>query len=866
MNADLARRNARRTLGNFTVIREECRDKRGVTWIHDFRQDLLYGFRMMRQHAVLTAIAAIALAFGIGANTAVLSAAHTLQHLDLPFPEADRLVTLGTHHVSNTPGNGNASIPDYLAWKEGTREFESIGVSMTVRQDFAAERPGDYAARLVGQAVSPSLFPTLSVSPALGRVFRDDEVQIGAAPASVIVISHRLWQQRFGGDAHILGRQIRLNGQSFTIIGVMPSSFWYPNKAALYWVPFGITRQQLEGSAKLFQVAARLKRGTTLEKAQNDIGLLAAQLAHDFPERHRHSEARAVPVKKQWFGWLDQPLFMLEAAAALGLLIACANVSILLLRRVPARRPEISLRVKMGAGRERIVRQFLTESLLLAVVGGGLGLLVAWWTGISLVRITAPPGGIPLPGVGTTGSILGFTAVLSVLSGLLFGFLPTRAAVIAANELRKSDVVESRRRPAGLLVSVQVGLALVLLIPAGLLINSFVRLVLDDRGFDPRGVLTFNYRIPAGEYATPSSSYHGLMAMKVHPPTLAMQRVYDKLRALPDAESVAASSAPPVDGIVLPTTVLLVEGRTAPTSVSERGAVTVTHFLVTENFFATMKTPIVRGRDFDARDTASTPWVAVINETLAQRFWPGESPIGRKFTVDAVSGERERQVIGVIRDVPLQYVRNKMPQAVAYTLYRQQPEEFEGLNAASFGQMTLFIRSNRDPMSLAPAVRQAVAEVDPNRPPADFQTMTAFVERGMRRRGFYASMLGLFAFMAVVLAAASMYGAITLSASDGSGAIRTNILGTRAREAVAGSVGRILRSVVMGLPLGVVGALLLTQVIEPQLWGVSATDPATFTLVTALLVAVYVAACFISLRRAARPDTRVPANGAIRHS
>src|SRR5688572_10103278 len=247
---------------------------------------------------------------------------------------------------------------------------------------------------------------------------------------------------------------------------------------------------------------------------------------------------------------------MLEAAAALGLLIACANVSILLLRRVPARRPEISLRVKMGAGRERIVRQFLTESLLLAVVGGGLGLLVAWWTGISLVSITAPPGGIPLPGVGTTGSILGFTAVLSVLSSLLFGFLPTRAAVIAANELRKSDVVESR--PAGLLVSVQVGLALVLLIPAGLLINSFVRLVLDDRGFDPRGVLTFNYRIPAAEYATPSSSYHGLMAMKVHPPALAMQRVYDKLRALPDAESVAASSAPPVDGIVLPTTVLLV--------------------------------------------------------------------------------------------------------------------------------------------------------------------------------------------------------------------------------------------------------------------------------------------------------------------
>jgi putative ABC transport system permease protein len=281
-----------------------------------------------------------------------------------------------------------------------------------------------------------------------------------------------------------------------------------------------------------------------------------------------------------------------------------------------------------------------------------------------------------------------------------------------------------------------------------------------------------------------------------------------------------------------------VEGRTPPANAAERIATSATYFLVTENFFPTMRTPILRGRDFNTRDTASAPWVAVINETLARRFWPGEDPIGKHFTVDAVSGERVREVIGVVRDVPLEYVHNRTPRPVAYTLYTQQAEKYEGWNATMFGQMNFFIRSKGDPMGLVPEVRNAITTLDPNRPPADFQTLTAFVGRGMRARGLYLSMLGLFALMATVLAAVSIYGVVTSSLSERGIVPRTHV-----------SSGNALRSVAVGLLFGAVGALALAQLIESQLWGITATDPATFAAVTAFLAVVTFAACFIPARK-----------------
>ena len=687
----------------------------------------------------------------------------------------------------------------------------------------------------------------------LGRLFSEDEARFGKAPARVVVLSHSLWQRRFKGDRNILGREIHLDGRSMTVIGVMPASFWYPNKDSEYWVPLGVTRFQLENSARLFLVTARLANGTTLEQAQADVGNVAAQLAHDFPERYKGFSMRAIPLREHWFGWFRKPLLMLEVAVALGLLIACANVSTLLLKRVPVRRPEISRRLLMGAGRGRIVRQFLAESLLLSVIGGALALLIAAWGVTSFDYVSPPPGRLPITVIGEMKGIPQFTVLLSAISCLLLGFLPALAAVSSGNSPRQT---EGRRSPAGILVAVQVSLALVLLVPSGLLINSFIRLALDDRGFDPRGVLTFQYRIPATDYAVPSGLFRGMPAMDAKPPTLEMQRVYEKLKTLPGADSVAASSAPPVNGILLPTATLHVEGRGIPANPAEREAASATYLLVTENFFSTMKTPLVSGRSFDARDTSSAPWVAVINETLARRFWPGENPIGKRFIVDAASGEREREVVGVVRDVPLQYVRTGPPRPVAYTLYRQQSERYLGGNAGMFGQMTFFVRSSRDPMSLVPAVKAAVAAVDPNRPPARFQTLTSFVGTGMRTRGFYVSTLATFAFMATVLAALGIYNVVTLSVSQRmrQGRIRT-ALGLRARDIVAAASACALRSVAVGVLLGLAGALALTRWIESQLWGVTATDPATFSVVTLLLVAVSAAAWFIPARKALRVKT-----------
>ena len=855
MNPEDARREARLAIGNISVFKEECRDQRRVAWAHDFLQDLRYGLRMMRKHPGVTSIAAISLALGIGANTAILSVGSSLLLGTLPLPDSERLVIVNTIQDRNPRQRRLASIPDYVALSESSGTFESIGASIANQQNLGADEFGNPPERLFGQAVTPSLFEALKVQPLLGRVFLHDEAQIGRA-APVIILSHRLWQRRFGGDPAIAGKQIRLNGQTTTILGVMPPGFWYPRDDSEYWVPLAFNPTQLEGSARLFMITARLKAETTIEQAQADVKRIAAQLAGEYPDGHQGWSALVVPLRESWFGWARRPLLMLEGAVVLVLLIACANVSILLLGRLPARREEVSLRVMMGAGRGRIVRQFLTESMLLSLIGGALGLAVAYWGANSLEGVNPPPGGIPIAGIGQRSGIFGFAALLSVLSSLLFGSLPALASLSSGAEARQVSVRATRRNPSGTLVSVQIGLALMLLISSGLLLNSFIRLVYDDRGFDPNGVLTFEYRIPVGDYVRPMHSYHGLPAMDATPPTQATQRLYERLKVLPGVESVAASSAPPVGGLVQPMAVIHVEGRPLPTSASARDELTSVYFLVTENFFATLRTPILRGRGFEPQDTAAASWVAVINETMARRLWPGQDPLGKHFTVDAISGERPRKVVGIVRDVPLRYIRDgARPQSVAYTLYVQQPERFQGLSSGMFGQMTFFVRSSIDPATLEATARRAAAEVDPNRPLAAFQTLTDFVSEGMRTKGYYTFVVGVFAFMATVLAAIGVYGVMSFSVSQRTREIGIRMaMGATARDIVKMVAGKALRLVAIGLLFGILGSMALTRLIAFQLWGVTPTDPATYIGVTALLLGVSMTACFIPARRATRVD------------
>jgi putative ABC transport system permease protein len=852
MSAADARREARKALGNMAVFKEECRDERRVSWFHDFLQDLRYGLRMMRRHPTFTAIAAISLALGIGGNAAIINVGAAILLGDLPLPDAEQVVVVQPLWLVNPLLGTPASVPDYVAWREQNHSFESLGASIANQQDLSGEGNRVSPKHLSGQAVTPSLFTVLRVKPQLGTLFTEDDAPTGR-PAHVVILSHQLWQDSFAGDAEIVGKQIRMNGEMLKVVGVMPRGFWYPVESSEYWIPLAPTRFQLEASARLFQVTGRLKSGTTLAQASADVQAISSQLAHDRPDRYKGWSARSIPLREHRYGWVRQPLMTLEGALIFVLLIACANVSTLLLSRVPARQPEITMRLLMGAGRGRILRQLLTESLLLSLVGGVLAIPVAWWGVNSLIRLQPPVGRVAISIQSPNAGIIVLAALLSMVSCLLFGVLPALVAFSSGTDVRQATVHRRKGRLAGILVSVQVALALVLLISSGLLINSFVRLVLDDRGFDPEGIQTFEYRIPISDYVRSLGSYHGLPSMEFSPPTARIQRLYEKLKTLPGAESVAGSSAPPVNVAVVPTASLQIEGRLVPASTSERSDATVIYYLVTDNFFKTMKTPIQRGRDFSDEDKPATPWVAVINETLAQRFWPGEDPIGKHFTVDAAVGEKPREVIGVVRDVALQYVRSGPTRPVAYSLYRQQPDHYDGFNGANFGFMTFLVRTHQDPASLEVAARRAAGEVDSERPLSNFRTMTEFVGGDIARIRYNTTALTVFALMATLLASIGVYGVVSASVSQRTREIGIRLaMGARARDIIKLVSITTLTLVAAGLLSGTLASLALTRLLRYQLWGIGPTDPATFVAVIALLSGVSLAACLIPARRATR--------------
>jgi putative ABC transport system permease protein len=383
------------------------------------------------------------------------------------------------------------------------------------------------------------------------------------------------------------------------------------------------------------------------------------------------------------------------------------------------------------------------------------------------------------------------------------------------------------------------------LISSGLLFNSFVRVLLDDRGFDPNGVVMLQYRIPIGEYLRGSGSFHGFPSMLVEPPVSAIERVHERLKALPGVEAVAGSSAPPVNGIVPPTATLKME---------DRSVTNVIDLFVTDNFFQTMKTPLLRGRNFDTGDTALAPWVAIINETLAQQAWPGEDPVGKRFTIDAASGEQPREVIGVVRDVSTQYIRTPdSRKPMVYTPYLQHAERYDGWNGNAFGQMTFFVRTDKDLSRIASAARGAVAEIDPRHPLANVVPLTEYVGNRVDTLQRYVSTLGAFAFMATLLAAVGVYGVMSSAVSQRTREIGIRVAMGATRRDVVKLVGeRALRAIALGLIFGILGSLVLTRGIQAQLWGVTRTDLPTFAAVTVFLVIVSLAACLVPARRAMR--------------
>ena len=845
LTPDQARQAAHRAFGNAAALEESCRDQRRVTWFHDLRQDIVYGARMLRKQPGLTTIATLSLALGIGANAAVLGAFDALILQELPVAYADRLVAIQSVPLENPSRLAGNSPAAYAAFRDRAQAFDAIEMSIKFAGDVSADGPGTPPERTTGQLVTPGWLSMLGIEPLRGRVFTVAETQPYYS-TPVIVISHAFWQRRFGADPAILTKQIRLQGTVRTIIGVMPPEFRYQEPGVDYWVPLFVGPQP-DGAGRLFGVRARLKPGVSLAHAQAELDSIAAQLAAEAPVQNKGWGVRIRPLNEFLFGWTRRPLLTLEAAVALVLLIACANVAGLLLSRSSVRRREVALRTALGAGRWRIMRQLLTESVLLAAAGGALGLVVALVGQQALLTMTTPPGAPPLTAIGLNASVISLLALLTIGTGLACGVVPairgSRLDPMVSLKEPGATAGPARRRmfPQGVLVSLQLALALVLLIGSGLLLNSLLRQVQRDLNFDADGLVRLDFDVPASRYTKRIGSHNGFPYFEIStPPSQTHERVLERLRGLPGVESVAGISAPPVDAFVLATMDVALEDSTSTSA---------TYFLATPGLFHTLRTPIVSGRDFTTRDTAAAPWVAIVNETCARRFWPGQDPIGKRLTLDTVPEEQPREVVGVVRDIPTRHAED--PQPVIYASYLQQPSRYRAPWAGLFGQMLFVIRPTGDPLAFVAVARKAIAEIEPERPLANVTTMRSHLRAGTGQFRSYVWLVSVFAAMATLLAAIGTYGVMAYTVDQRTREIGIRrALGASRREIVALVGRRAIAFVAAGLVWGLAGALALTRLIRSQLWGVTPTDPVTFAGVSVLLVAIALLACVIPARRA----------------
>jgi putative ABC transport system permease protein len=859
MPASEARLAARRTLGNAAALADRCRDERRVNWFQDLRLDIAYGLRMLRKNAAFTTVVVMSLALGIGANAAVIGVADAVRRDAVPLPEADRLVAIRRVRLDNPAETSGSSVRDFLTWKARARTFEALEISLSAPRDLGAEESGIAAERITGLSVSPGLLPALGIRPLKGRLFDGADSPANGEPLPVVVISWRLWQNRYGSDPDILTRQIRVDKLLRTIVGVMPREVEYIFPRADCWVPMRIDGDQQPGTARFFSITGRLRPGVSLTQAQADLSAIAAQLAEELPEHNRGLGVHVVLLRDALYGWTKEPLATLGAAGALVLLVACANVAGLLLSRTAARQREVAMRFAIGAGRARIIRQLLTESVLLSFAGGAVGLIVAWCGIRGLVAMSPPFSAPPIAEVGVNVRVLAITGALSMLTGVAFGLAPAWIAsqtnpIGPIKNAEASSGADRRQLARTGLVAVQLAMAVILLCAAGLLVKSFVRLTGRALNFDPAGLLTFEARTAVTQ--RPLGLLDGFAYFQIESePAQALNDMYDRLRALPGVESAAGISYVHVDSLILPVMDVTVEG-TGAADRNRRGLRAV-YFLVTPNLFRTIRTPLLQGRDIDEGDARTRPWVVVVNQAAARLFWPNQNPIGRRLTIDVVPDEQVREVIGVVPDIPVRHGETT-PQPVIYASYHQQPSRYRGPYGGMFGQMTFMLRGPGNPLALVPAARRAVAEVEDNRPIAAIFTAEQRLRIGMVRRRYYAFLVSLLAFVAAMLSAIGVYGVMAYSIGQ-----RTREIGIR-KALGAGSpeivalVGR--RAVALGatgLVAGSAAALLLSRSLVSQLWGITPTDPATYATVALLLIAVTVLACLGPIRRAIGVDPAV---------
>ncbi len=790
-------------------------------------KDIAYSLRALARNPGFAAIAILTLGLGIGANSAIFSVVNSVLLRPLPFSDPDRLVMVWL----SSPQTGSldvTSYPDYLDWKKSAT-FADMAAFAPLGTNIAGE--DTVPERVPAALVSAHFFQVLGAKPVLGRSFQDREETAGED--SVVVLSNGLWKRRFGSDPKILGRTFRARGRTFTVIGVMPPGFDFPEKAEL-WMPLAPGQEQREARGALWlHVAARLKPATSLEKSQAGMNVVAAQLAKEYPGVLQDAGIAVKPLRDYLVGDVRPALLVLLGAVLFVLLIACANIANLLLARAAGREQEIAVRSALGASRGRVIRQLLTESMALALLGGAVGLLFAVW-GVGLLRSASPAGLRNIAEISVDGRVLAFTFAVSIVTGILFGLVPA----LQVSRPRFSEALRDRGESGGKsrklilkgLVIAEVALALVLLIVAGLLLQSFERLDRINPGFRAHQVLTLSVSLTGSDYPEPArivSFYRSLL---------------ERVRALPGVESAGASSAVLLSEIV-DSGRISVEGRSNPAP--EQTEVTMDS--VTSGFFETLKIPLRNGRLFTAQDEALQTQVAVINEAMARRFWPGENPVGKRFKFGPASMAEIPwvTVLGVVGDAR----RGSLEQS-------EPPSCFLPHAQLASSNMTLVVRTaSGDPLQLAPAVRREIHALDPNQPVTKVATLEQLMGERLLLRRFNAFLLGAFSLLALILAAVGIYGVISYTVSQGTRDIGIRLaLGAQSGDVLYMVLGNGLKMILTGIALGIGGALVAGHALSHLLFGITATDSLTFVGLSLFLTLLACAASYVPARRASRLD------------
>ena len=845
-----ATKQARLVFGGVDQVKEDCRDARGVRVLEMLAQDVRYGLRILRKHPGFTVVAVLTLALGIGASTAVFSVVNTILLKPLPYSNPDRIVMLWWRAPISSTQYSDIQWPwgpkDFVEFSPETKTLQYLGA---FKSDFFNLVGSGEPERLDGLRASAGFFAALGIDPALGRTFTGEEDQPGHEYE--VILSDQLWRDRFGSKAGILGQHITLNGQPYTVVGVMPRGFTFPHAEEMptilsfpprmqLWVPLAIPAGAPRGPQEL-AVVGRLNAGFTMSQAEAELRVYGIRVEKEFPPAKGWYNPRLVSLTRQVVGDTRRPLLLLLGAVGVVLLIASSNVASLILTRSLGRRQEFTLRAALGAGRSRLIRQLVTENLLLAVVGGLAGILFAE-AGLSMVKILGPSNIPRLREVGLEARVLTFTIGITLITGILFGLMP---ALGASHENLAESLKEGGRRSGGsgthpkirnALLVAQVALALVLVISAGLLVRTFYHTLAADAGFNSTHVLTFQLSLPSPKYAD----------------TEKMAQVYEKalrtLQSLPGVQSAGLVSEVPMGGSADSTEIRIPDHPIT----DDKEHPYANYSFASPGYFSAIGTPLLRGRDFAETDITGSMPVTIINGAMALKYWPGRDPIGRQLGVKTQRFPT-RTIIGIVPDIKHNSLRDD-PDPEMYVPYKQNEIKWW----PSMQTMQVALRTKADPASLAGSVREALRSVDPDLPAARVATLAALVDDSMAQPRFSLLLLGSFGGLALVLAMIGMYGVISYSVQQ-----RTQEIGVR--MAMGASRGDVLRLVIglgarlaaLGIMIGLLTAWIVTRTMASFLYGVQPTDPLTFAAVSVLLMGVALFACLLPARRATRVDPLV---------